>query len=79
MIMGLYQICGNELGRETRIICSLYKNKNYIQGQNYVNNKSLIKLHNSFILPYYIYCVEIWGNARTLFLILLLNFRKKLS
>ena len=27
MIMGLYQICGSELGRETRIICSLYKNK----------------------------------------------------
>ena len=28
-----------------------------------MNNKSLIQLYNSFILPYLIYCVEIWGNA----------------
>ena len=27
------------------------------------SRKSLIKLCNAFILPYYIYCVEIWGNA----------------
>ena len=34
-----------------------------IKARKYMNKHTLINLYNSFIFPYLIYCVEIWGNA----------------
>ena len=29
----------------------------------FLNSKSLVDLYYSFVYPYLIYCVEVWGNA----------------
>ena len=34
-----------------------------MQSQKYLSSSALINVYNTFILPYMIYCVEVWGNA----------------
>ena len=46
----------------SRGIAIIYKAKKYL------NIQSLIQLYSSFILPYLIYCVEIWGNTSMTYL-----------
>ena len=41
-------------------------------------HKSLLKLYHSFIFPYLIYCVEIWGNAVDIYLLPLIKLQKKI-
>ena len=31
--------------------------------RNYINKKALLCLYSSYIYPYFIYCIESWGNA----------------
>lgn len=33
------------------------------KARKYVNNRSLITLYYSFIYPYILYCIEVWGRA----------------
>ena len=33
------------------------------KARNYINKKALIGLYHSYIYPYFIYCIESWGNA----------------
>ena len=33
------------------------------RAKKYFSSSALINLYNTFILPYMIYCVEVWGNA----------------
>ena len=42
------------------------------------NTKALIQLYNAFILPYLIYCVEVWGNALSIQLKPLLKLQNKI-
>ena len=48
------------------------------KAKKYFSSKSLIKLYNAFILPYYIYCVEIWGNALSTVIDPLIKLQKKI-
>ena len=34
-----------------------------IRARRFFNRKTLVNLYHSFIFPYLIYCVAIWGNA----------------
>ena len=34
-----------------------------LRARKLFTKSTLLKLYNSFVLPYLIYCVEIWGNA----------------
>ena len=34
-----------------------------LRARKFFNKSALLKLYNYFVLPYLIYCVEIWGNA----------------
>ena len=38
-------------------------NRHHLQSKNYFSTTALIKLYHAFIVPYLIYCVEVWGNA----------------
>ena len=33
------------------------------KAQNYMTKKALFDLYHSYIYPYFIYCIESWGNA----------------
>ena len=33
------------------------------KARNYINKKTLLGLYHSYINPYFIYCIESWGNA----------------
>ena len=33
------------------------------QARKYLDRNSLVYLYNSYIYPYFIYCVESWGNV----------------
>ena len=33
------------------------------KAQNYINKKALLGLYHLYIYPYFIYCIESWGNA----------------
>ena len=48
-----------------------------LRARRFFNRKTLFNLYHSFIFPYLIYCVEIWGNAADCSHCL--NSRKKLS
>ena len=37
-----------------------------LQSQKYNTSSALINVYNTFILPYMIYCVEVWGNASSI-------------
>lgn len=54
--------------RGLAILCKLKK---------YIDNKYLLHLYNSFILPYLIYCIEIWGNTNEKYLKSITKAQKK--
>ena len=47
--------------------------------RNYVDKTTLRNLYFTFIYPYLIYCVEIWGNARDIHLNPLIKTQKKVA
>ena len=49
-----------------------------IKAWKYLNKKVLVNLYNTFVLPYLIYCVEIWGNACDTHLDPLIKLQKKI-
>ena len=49
------------------------------RAKKYFSSSALINLYNTFILPYMIYCVEVWGNALSIHIHPLIKLQKKLS
>ena len=50
----------------------LYKIRNFLDG------KTLTHLHNSFVFPYLIYGVEVWGNNNAVHLNPIIKIQKKI-
>ena len=48
------------------------------KARSYLNKKSLANLYHTYIYPYLIYCIEIWGNAANCHLQPLLLIQKKI-
>lgn len=42
-----------------------------------LSEKTMLTLYNSLIFPYFIYCIEVWGNAAHKYLWLLLKLQKR--
>ena len=72
--------------------CGLYTGKDgitYVKNQvskgigimfkarNYLKRNALVNLYYSFIYPYFIYCIEAWGNAMNCYLKQLYLIQKK--
>ena len=49
-----------------------------LQARKFFNKLALWKLYNYFVLPYLIYCVEIWGNAFEIHILPIITLKKKL-
>ena len=49
----------SKIAKGAGIICRVNK---------YFTTSTLINLYNAFILPYLIYCVEVWGNTLSILL-----------
>jgi len=49
-----------------------------IKARKYLNRKILVNLYNTFVVPYLIYCVEIWGNACDSYLDPIIKLQKKI-
>ena len=49
-----------------------------LRARRFFNRKTLLNLYHSFIFPYLIKCVEIWGNAADIYLLPLIKLRKKI-
>ena len=49
-----------------------------LRGRKFFNRKTLQNLYHSFIFPYSIYCVEIWGSASDAHLLPLILLQKKI-
>ena len=32
------------------------------KARQYLNKKALLNIYYSYICPYFIYCIEVWGN-----------------
>ena len=45
--------------------------------QRFLDMKTLIQMYHSFVFPYLIYCVEIWGHASAIQLDPLKKFKRK--
>ena len=48
-----------------------------LRARNFFNKSTILKLYNSFVLPYLIYCVEIWGNASEIHILPIIIIKKK--
>ena len=48
-----------------------------LRARKFFNKSALLKLYNSFVLPYLIYCVEIWGNASEIHILPIITLKKK--
>ena len=48
-----------------------------IKARKNLNRKVLVNLYNTFVFPYLIYCIEIWGNACDTHLDPLIKLQKK--
>ena len=48
-----------------------------LRARKFFNKSALLKLYNSFVLPYLIYCVEIWGNASEIHILPIITLQKK--
>ena len=46
--------------------------------RNFINKQTLINLYHTFVFPYIIYCIEIWGNACHTYLDCLIKQQKKI-
>ena len=49
-----------------------------LRARKYFTKKTLSNLYNAFILPYLIYCVEIWGNAADSHILPIIILQKKI-
>ena len=49
-----------------------------IKARKYLNRRILLNLYYTFVYPYLIYCVEIWGNTCNIYLDPLTKLPKKL-
>ena len=49
-----------------------------LKARKVLKRKVLLQLYHSFVIPYLIYCVEIWGNASDIHLHQLITTQKKL-
>ncbi len=49
-----------------------------IKARKYLNKRVLVNLYNTFILPYLLYCIEVWGNACDSHLDPLIKMQKKI-
>ena len=47
-----------------------------LRARKFFNKSALLKLYNSFVLPYLIYCVEIWGNASEIHILTIITLKK---
>ena len=49
-----------------------------LKARKVLKRNVLLQLYHSFVIPYLIYCVEIWGNASDITCTSLLQHRKKM-
>ena len=49
-----------------------------LRARKFFTKSTLLKLYNSFVLPYLIYCVEIWGNASEIHILPIITLQKKI-
>ena len=49
-----------------------------LRARKFFTKSTLLKLYNSFVLPYLIYCVEIWGNASEIHILPIVTLQKKM-
>ena len=49
-----------------------------LKARKFLSKKILIQLYYSFVFPYLIYCIEVWGNAPDLHLDPLIKLQKKI-
>ena len=47
-----------------------------LRARKFFNKSALLKLYNFFVLPYLIYCVEIWGNASEIHILPIITLKK---
>ena len=48
-----------------------------LRARKLFTKSTLLKLYSSFVLPYLIYCVEIWGNASEIHILPIITLKKK--
>ena len=49
-----------------------------VRARKFFTKKTLSNLYNAFILPYLLYCVEIWGNAADCHILPIITLQKKI-
>ena len=49
-----------------------------LRARTFFTKKTLSNLYNAFILPYLLYCVEIWGNAAECHILPIITLQKKI-
>ena len=49
-----------------------------LKARNYLNKTAVINLYGTFIYPYLIYCIEVWGNACEVHLEPLMKLQNKI-
>ena len=64
------QYIKNKVSKSVGILCNV---------QHYLDQQTLLNLYYTFVNPYLIYGVEIWGNACNVYLDPLLKLQKKVS
>ena len=47
------------------------------RAKKFFNKKALLNLYHAYVFPYYLYCVEIWGNAKDIYLSPLMKLQKR--
>ena len=50
----------------------------FLELENFSQKKTLSNLYNAFILPYLLYCVEIWGNAADCHILPIITLQNKI-
>ena len=48
------------------------------KARKFLNKSILVNLYNSFVYPYLIYCIEVWGNVYNIHLEPLLKLQRKI-
>ena len=49
-----------------------------LKARKFLNRKILLQLYHSFVYPYLIYCLEIWGNAADIHIDPIVKLQKKI-
>ena len=49
-----------------------------LKARKFLNRKILLQLYHSFVYPYLIYCLEIWGNAADIHIDPIIKLQKKI-